>query len=104
VIEVAQQVEELVQKDVDTFLELYRKMRTGDHGYFERYVCSHPCREFICKVCSLEMWPHINYMCICRLLSNSGVPKSPFRDRFVWSCQLGTIFAGSCIVGYLKSE
>jgi hypothetical protein len=37
VIEVAQQVEELVQKDVDTFLELYREMRTGDHGYLERY-------------------------------------------------------------------
>ncbi|XP_047075812.1 uncharacterized protein LOC124685822 [Lolium rigidum] len=70
----AQQVEELVQKDVDTFLKLYREMRTGDHGYFER------------------------------LLSNSGVPKSPFRDRFVWSCQLGTIFAGSWMFGYLKPE
>ncbi|XP_047076381.1 uncharacterized protein LOC124686492 [Lolium rigidum] len=72
--ELAQEVEELVQKDVDTFVELYREMRIGDHGYFER------------------------------LLSNSGVPKSPSRDRFVWSCQLGIIFAGSWMVGYLKSE
>jgi hypothetical protein len=39
-----------------------------------------------------------------RLLSNSGVPKSLSRDRFVWSCQLGIIFAGSWMAGYLKSE
>jgi hypothetical protein len=62
--ELAQQVEELVQKDVDTFLELYREMRTGDHGYFERYFFCHSCREFIFKVCSLKMWSHINYVCI----------------------------------------
>ncbi|CAM0946618.1 unnamed protein product [Alopecurus aequalis] len=74
VLEQVHELEEIVQQDVNRFLERYREMRTGDRGYFERF------------------------------LSHYGMPKSPSRDRFVWGCQLGTIFAGSCMVGYLRSE
>ncbi|XP_047078680.1 uncharacterized protein LOC124689142 [Lolium rigidum] len=67
----AKEVEQLVQKSVDELIELYTEMRTRDHGYFERF------------------------------LSKCGIPRSKFRDDFVFGCKLAAIFAASGVIPYL---
>lgn len=55
---------------------------------------------------SLKAFPHniVIYMRFFSFLTRCGMPKSKFRDRFVWSCELATLFVLSATVGYLSAD
>ncbi|CAL4890258.1 unnamed protein product [Urochloa decumbens] len=69
-----QELNQLIDRDIAELLGQYKEYQAADHGYFERF------------------------------LTMFGMPKSKFREDFIWYSQYSSLFVLSGTVGCLLAD